>query len=86
MKGGIDEQTNNGRGYPYRDDCRRRTGADNKPEVEKCYGVAKAEKNDCAAKDGSHSCAHLAKRDNDPATWVYVPKGLCEKLAGGIKG
>ena len=60
--------------------------ADNKPEVEKCYGVAKAEKNDCAAKDGSHSCAHLAKRDNDPATWVYVPKGLCEKLAGGIKG
>ena len=60
--------------------------ADNKSEVEKCYGVAKAEKNDCAAKDGSHSCAHLAKRDNDPATWVYVPKGLCEKLAGGIKG
>lgn len=59
---------------------------DNKPEVEKCYGVAKAEKNDCAAKDGSHSCAHLAKKDGDPATWVYVPKGLCDKLVSGMKG
>ena len=57
-----------------------------KPAREKCYGVAKAEKNDCAAKDGSSSCAGQSKKDADANSWVYVPKGLCDKLAGGIKG
>lgn len=56
-----------------------------KVEREKCYGVAKAEKNDCSAKDGSSSCAGQAKKDSDPNNWVYVPKGLCDKLAGGVK-
>jgi len=54
-------------------------------EREKCYGVAKAGKNDCAAKDGAHSCAGQSKKDNDTNTWIYVPKGLCDKLAGGVK-
>jgi len=53
---------------------------------EKCYGVAKAGKNDCGSADGSHACAGAAKKDNDPNEWVYVPKGLCDKLAGGKKG
>ncbi|MBI1301891.1 MAG: DUF2282 domain-containing protein [Alphaproteobacteria bacterium] len=57
-----------------------------KQEREKCYGVAKAEKNDCSAKDGSNACAGHAKKDRDDNTWVYVPKGLCDKLAGGVKG
>lgn len=57
--------------------------AADKPEREKCYGVAKAEKNDCASKDGSSSCAGQAKKDADPNNWVFVPKGLCDKLAGG---
>ena len=57
-----------------------------KVEREKCYGVAKAAKNDCAAKDGSSSCAGQAKKDADANNWVYVPKGLCDKLAGGVKG
>lgn len=52
------------------------------PEREKCYGVAKAGKNDCAARDGKHSCAGHTKTDADPNAWVYVPKGLCEKLVG----
>ena len=30
---------------------------------DKCYGVAKAGKNDCASKDGSNSCAGRAKKD-----------------------
>lgn len=60
--------------------------ADAKQEREKCYGVAKAEKNDCSAKDGSNACAGHAKKDRDDNTWVYVPKGLCDKLAGGVKG
>lgn len=54
-------------------------------EVEKCYGVARAGKNDCASKDGRNSCAGHAKKDSDPNDWIYVPKGLCEKIAGGAK-
>lgn len=53
---------------------------------EKCYGVAKAGKNDCASKDGSHSCAGLAQHDSDANEWVLLPTGACEKLAGGVKG
>lgn len=59
---------------------------DARMEREKCYGVAKAAKNDCSAKDGSHACAGRSKKDRDDNTWVYVPEGLCDKLAGGIKG
>lgn len=55
-------------------------------KIEKCYGVARAEKNDCSAKDGSNSCAGYSMKDRDENTWVYVPKGLCDKLAGGVKG
>jgi len=49
-------------------------------DKEKCYGVAKAGKNDCAG--NSHSCAGQGKMDNDPAEWKYVPKGECEKMGG----
>lgn len=59
---------------------------DASPKREKCYGVAKAGKNDCASKDGKSACAGTAKSDNDPNDWVYTPKGLCEKLATGVKG
>ena len=59
------------------------TGAAQK---EKCFGVAKAGKNDCAAKDGSHSCAGQAAKDADANEWLYVPAGLCDKLVGGQKG
>lgn len=57
-----------------------------KPDREKCYGVAKASKNDCASKDGKNSCAGSAKTDADPNVWVYLPKGVCDKLANGVKG
>lgn len=50
-------------------------------DMEKCYGVAKAGKNDCKA--GSHSCAGHATKDRDPESFVVLPKGLCAKLAGG---
>ena len=55
--------------------------ATDKPASEKCYGVAKAAKNDCAA--GVHSCAGQATRDFDKASFVLVPAGVCAKLAGG---
>ena len=48
---------------------------------EKCYGIAKASRNDCAA--GAHSCAGQATKDHDKASFVYLPKGACAKIAGG---
>ena len=55
--------------------------ADAKPASEKCYGVARAAKNDCAA--GAHSCAGQATKDFDKSSYVLVPAGVCAKLAGG---
>ncbi len=51
---------------------------------EKCFGVAKAGANDCAAASGAHSCAGQAKVDNSPDEWKYVAKGTCEKLGGRL--
>jgi uncharacterized membrane protein len=48
----------------------------------KCYGVAKAGKNDCAT--ASHSCAGAAKTDNDPADWKHMPKAECETAGGKV--
>ena len=52
-----------------------------KHNLEKCYGVAARGKNDCA--EGAHSCVGQATRDRDPESFVLVPKGDCQKLAGG---
>jgi uncharacterized membrane protein len=52
-----------------------------KPAMEKCYGVAKAGKNDCAA--GTHSCAGQSTKDMDKSSFVELPAGVCGKLAGG---
>lgn len=48
---------------------------------EKCYGVAKAGKNDCAT--SSNSCAGHVKTDARGDAWIYLPKGSCEKLISG---
>jgi uncharacterized membrane protein len=50
--------------------------------AEKCYGIATAGLNDCGSRP-AHSCAGLAKVDRDPFSWIYVPVGYCERLAGG---
>jgi uncharacterized membrane protein len=52
-----------------------------KNNLEKCYGVAARGKNDCA--EGQHSCVGQATRDRDPQSFVLVPKGDCQKIAGG---
>lgn len=49
---------------------------------DKCFGVAEAGKNDCAA--GAHSCAGQSKVSKDPKDWKYVPKGECEKMGGKV--
>lgn len=50
-------------------------------EQEKCYGVAKAGKNDCATK--TSSCAGTSSEDGQTDAFIVVPEGLCEKLVGG---
>lgn len=46
---------------------------------EKCYGVAKAGKNDCAAGPGT-SCAGTSTSDYQGNAWTYVEKGTCLKI------
>ncbi len=55
--------------------------ADEKQEMEKCYGVAKAEKNDCQT--ATSACAGTAKQDRQTDAFIAVPKGTCGKIAGG---
>jgi uncharacterized membrane protein len=49
--------------------------------MEKCYGVAKAGKNDCQTDHSS--CAGTSKADGQKDAWLSVPKGACEKIVGG---
>ncbi len=51
-------------------------------ERERCYGISRAGQNDCAT--AKHSCAGKASTDQEPNEWVMLPKGLCQKIAGGI--
>jgi uncharacterized membrane protein len=50
-------------------------------ENEKCYGIAKAGKNDCKTAGGS--CAGTAKKDKEKESFLLLPKGTCDKIAGG---
>lgn len=52
--------------------------ADRAP-MEKCYGVAKAGKNDCAAGAGT-SCAGTSTRDYQGNAWKLVAKGSCTAI------
>ena len=51
---------------------------------EKCAGVAKKGMNDCGSFDGKHGCHGQSKISNSDVEWVYVPKGTCAKLTGGV--
>lgn len=51
-------------------------------KMEKCYGVAKAGSNDCAAGPGT-SCAGTSTQDGQKNAWMLVPSGTCDKLVGG---
>lgn len=51
-----------------------------KPAMEKCYGIAKAGANDCAAGPGT-SCAGTSTRDFQGDAWKLVPAGTCVKTA-----
>jgi uncharacterized membrane protein len=48
-------------------------------EMEKCYGVSMAGKNQCAAGPGT-TCAGTSKVDYQGNSWKLVPKGTCTKI------
>ena len=50
---------------------------------EKCYGVALAGKNDCAAGPGT-SCSGTSTIDYQGNAWKYVSKGSCKKMGGSL--
>jgi len=50
----------------------------------KCYGVAAAGKNDCGAV--GTACAATIKQDRACYAWIYVPEGICKKIAGACVG
>ena len=51
-----------------------------KVEMEKCYGVVKAGKNDCQT--ASSACAGTATKDGQKDAWIYLPQGSCDKIVG----
>ncbi len=50
-------------------------------EMEKCYGIVKAGKNDCQT--ATSACAGTSGKDGQGDAWIYIPKGTCEKIVGG---
>ena len=53
--------------------------ADKTVAMEKCYGVALAGKNDCAAGAGT-TCAGTSKVDYQGNSWKNVAKGTCTSI------
>lgn len=56
-------------------------------EGEKCFGVALAGQNDCAAGEGT-TCAGTSKVDFQGNSWKLVPVGTCMsmELPAGVDG
>ena len=48
---------------------------------DKCYGIALAGENDCAAGEGT-SCEGTSTVDFQGNAWTYSPKGSCEFIVG----
>lgn len=49
-------------------------------KAEKCYGIAKAGKNDCQT--ANSACAGTSKKDNQADAWIYLPTGTCDRIVG----
>jgi uncharacterized membrane protein len=50
---------------------------------EKCYGIALAKQNDCAAGPGT-SCAGTSSVDYQGNAWKFTEAGECEKMGGSL--
>ena len=49
------------------------------PNMDKCYGISRAGKNDCKAGAGT-SCAGSSRVDYQKDAWKYVAKGTCTSI------
>ncbi len=52
-------------------------------EQEKCFGIAKAGQNDCAAGEGT-TCAGTSVLDYQGNAWKYTGIGECESIGGSL--
>jgi len=53
------------------------------PAKVKCFGIAKAGKNDCKAADASHACAGKSTKDNSKVDFsVVADKAACDAAKG----
>ncbi|MBI2786172.1 MAG: DUF2282 domain-containing protein [Legionella longbeachae] len=48
---------------------------------EKCYGIVKQGMNDCST--ATASCAGSSAKDKQKDAFLFLPKGLCDKIVGG---
>ena len=48
---------------------------------EQCAGITKAGKNDCAT--STNDCHGHVNTDGNAEAWIYLPKGTCDRIAGG---
>jgi len=60
----------------------KRAAAIDRGAPERCFGIARAGRNDC--RTAAHICAGWAYQDSDPQAFVYVPTGTCDRIAGGL--
>ncbi len=49
--------------------------------MEKCYGIAKAGRNDCST--STNMCAGQSTINGDKSAWLNVPTGTCNKIVSG---
>lgn len=50
----------------------------------KCYGIAAASKNDCGTVVSA--CAASVAQAKACYAWIFLPKGVCEKIEGASVG
>ncbi len=53
-----------------------------KKGFEKCGGIVKAGMNDCG--NSKHACGGQSTKDAQADDWIFVPKGTCAKIVGGV--
>ena len=58
--------------------------AQDKKDMEQCWGISKAGQNDCGSNKTSHSCAGQSKKDYDVNDFKAVKTGTCEKMGGSL--
>jgi len=59
--------------------------AQDKKDMEKCWGISKAGQNDCGSNKTAHSCAGQSKMDYDSNDFKAVKTGTCLKMGGSLK-